>query len=72
LGGMTDSQHEVSQGGIPFLSRIPLVGGLFGHASRQTTEDEIYLFLTPHVIRTDQDADSLTQPMLKRVNKDKP
>jgi len=72
LGGMTDSQHEVSQGGIPFLSRIPLVGGLFGHASRQTTEDEIYLFLTPHVIRTDQDADSLTQPMLKRANKDKP
>jgi len=72
LGGLTDSQHEVSQGGIPLLSRIPLLGGLFGHASRQTSEDEIYLFLTPHVIRTDQDADSLTQPMLKRANKDKP
>lgn len=72
LGGLTDSQHEVSQGGIPFLSRIPLLGGLFGHASRESTEDEIYLFLTPHVIRTDQDADSLTQPMLKRADKDKP
>ncbi|HKS90658.1 MAG TPA: secretin N-terminal domain-containing protein [Tepidiformaceae bacterium] len=72
LGGLTDSQHEVSQGGIPFLSRIPVLGGLFGHASRQSTEDQIYLFLTPHVIRTDQDADSLTQPMLKRADKDKP
>jgi general secretion pathway protein D len=72
LGGFTDSERDVAQGGIPLLSRIPLLGGLFGHVSRQTTGTELYLFLTPHVIRTDQEADSLTQPILQRAKGMKP
>jgi general secretion pathway protein D len=72
LGGFTDAERDVTQGGIPFLSSIPLLGGLFGHASRQTAATEIYLFLTPHVIRSDQDADSVTHPMLDRAGKVKP
>lgn len=72
LGGFTDAERDVTQGGVPFLSSIPLLGGLFGHSSRQTTATEIYLFLTPHVIRTDDDADSVTHPMLDRASKVKP
>jgi len=72
LGGFTDTERDVTQGGIPFLSSIPLLGGLFGHASRQTTATEIYLFLTPHVIKTDEDADSVTHPMLDRARTVKP
>ncbi|HEX5181027.1 MAG TPA: secretin N-terminal domain-containing protein [Gemmatimonadaceae bacterium] len=72
LGGFTDDERDVTQGGIPFLSSIPLLGGLFGHSSHQTTATEIYLFLTPHVIRTDEDADSVTHPILERANKVKP
>jgi len=72
LGGFTDTERDVTQGGIPFLSSIPLLGGLFGHVSRQTTATEIYLFLTPHVIRSDQDADSVTHPMLDRAGTVKP
>ncbi|MEO7455557.1 MAG: secretin N-terminal domain-containing protein, partial [Gemmatimonadaceae bacterium] len=51
LGGLTDKQHDASQRGIPFLSAIPFIGGLFGHVSRQTTETELFIFLTPRVIR---------------------
>jgi general secretion pathway protein D len=49
------------------LSRIPLLGGLFGHTARNSNETELFLFLTPHVIRNDAEADSLTNPMLKRA-----
>lgn len=72
LGGLTDKQQDRNQGGIPVLSAIPLIGGLFGHASRRTTETELFLFLTPHVIRTDQDADSVSAPYLERAKKVKP
>lgn len=68
LGGLTDTEHDVSQGGIPFLSSIPLLGGLFGHVSRQTTSTELYLFITPHVLHTDADADSVTAPLIKRAH----
>ncbi|HET7586186.1 MAG TPA: secretin N-terminal domain-containing protein [Gemmatimonadaceae bacterium] len=67
LGGLTDRQHEVTQGGVPLLSSIPILGGLFGHANRQTTATELFLFITPHVIRTDAEADSLTAPLKRKA-----
>lgn len=63
LGGLTDRQHEERQGGLPLLSSIPLLGGLFGRASRQTIETELFVFLTPRVIRTDDDATRLSDSL---------
>ncbi len=64
LGGLRDRQRDVTQGGVPVLSSIPILGGLFGSASRRTNETELYLFLTPRILRTDADADSVTAPRL--------
>jgi general secretion pathway protein D len=66
LGGLRDQQKDVNQGGVPVLSSIPVLGGLFGSASRRTNETELYLFLTPRILRTDADADSVTGPRLRR------
>jgi general secretion pathway protein D len=66
LGGLRDQQRDVSSGGVPVLSSLPLVGGLFGSSSRRTNETELYLFLTPRILRTDADADSVTAPRLQR------
>ncbi len=67
IGGLTDKQHESTQGGLPLLSRIPIIGAVFGHVSRSSTETELFLFITPHVIRSDDDADQLTKPLQKRA-----
>lgn len=67
LGGLTDRQVETRQGGLPLLSSIPLIGGLFGRASRATIETELFIFLTPRVIRTDADAERLSDPLKHRA-----
>ena len=72
LGGLADRQRERTQGGIPVLSSIPLLGGLFGRASRRTTETELFLFLTPRVIRSDAEADAITEPFRDRAKEAKP
>lgn len=72
LGGLRDKQRDVNKGGIPILSSIPLLGGLFGHTSHQTTQTELLLFITPRVIRTDAEADSLTAPLKKKAEEGKP
>ncbi|HTK54351.1 MAG TPA: secretin N-terminal domain-containing protein [Gemmatimonadaceae bacterium] len=72
LGGLTDRQKEVTQGGVPILSSIPLLGGFFGHASRRLTETELFLFLTPRVIRNDEEANGVTEPLRKRAERVKP
>jgi general secretion pathway protein D len=69
LGGLTDRQRDVTQGGVPILSSIPWIGGLFGRAQRQTTETELFLFLTPRIIRSDKDAELLTDPLRRRARK---
>ena len=66
LGGLRDMQREQTSSGIPLLSGLPIIGGVFGSTSRQSTTTELYLFLTPRIIRTDADADSLTAPRLPR------
>jgi general secretion pathway protein D len=66
LGGLRDQQKDVTQSGVPILSSIPLLGGLFGSAGRRSNETELYLFLTPRILRTDADADSVTAPRLQR------
>jgi general secretion pathway protein D len=72
LGGLTDREHDVQSQGVPFLSSIPLIGGFFGRQSRNTTETELFVFLTPRVIRSDEDAERLTSPLRDRAEKVKP
>jgi general secretion pathway protein D len=57
IGGLADRQVERSRSGIPFLSAIPFIGGLFGSTRDADIQSELYLFLTPHIIATDEDAD---------------
>lgn len=67
IGGLRDQQKDVSQGGVPILSGLPLIGGLFDRADRKSNQTELYLFLTPRILRTDADADSVTVPRLERT-----
>jgi general secretion pathway protein D len=56
IGGLRDRQHDRSRSGIPILSGIPLIGGLFGTSSRHTNETELFIFITPRIIGSDEDA----------------
>lgn len=50
IGGIIEDDKTSTNGGIPFLNRIPYVGGLFGSKTYSTTRTELIVFLTPHVI----------------------
>jgi type II secretory pathway component GspD/PulD (secretin) len=55
VGGLVDQQTEESRVGIPFLKDIPILGYLFGTTRRATANSELFLFLTPYVIASDED-----------------
>ena len=61
LGGLLDHQNEVTSGGVPLLSDLPIIGGLFGRQTRRATDTELFLFLTPRVLRTDDEVDQATR-----------
>ena len=59
IGGLVDRQETESESGVPLLKDIPLLGNLFKSSSRETTESELFLFLTPHIVATDEDVDRI-------------
>jgi general secretion pathway protein D len=61
LGGLRDEQKDRVQSGVPLLSTIPILGGLFGSASRRSSATELFLFLTPRILRTDEEVERLTE-----------
>jgi type II secretory pathway component GspD/PulD (secretin) len=75
IGGLADNTRTGNQGGIPLLSRIPFIGALlFGNYSKSDETNELFLFLTPHIISSDDDIDKLRDAikdgsdLLKQVN----
>jgi len=61
LGGLVDKQDDVTGGGIPILSELPLIGGLFGRRGTRSAATELFVFLTPRVLRTDAEVERATQ-----------
>jgi len=60
IGGLADNTNSSDISGIPFLSRIPVIGPLiFGRTTKSTATNELFLFLTPHIISSDEDIDRL-------------
>jgi type II secretory pathway component GspD/PulD (secretin) len=61
IGGLVDQQTEESRTGIPILKDIPVLGWLFGTTRESVTNSELFLFLTPYVVASDQDEERLRQ-----------
>lgn len=61
LGGLADRQKESTRSGVPLLSEIPILGAFFGRQVVRTTETELFVFLTPHVIRDESEWDDASK-----------
>lgn len=60
LAGLIQDGRTKGSSGIPGLSRIPWIGGLFGTQRTLTERTEVIVLLTPKIIRNPQEARDLT------------
>lgn len=61
IGGLMQERTEDSVTKVPLLGDIPLLGWLFKFKSKQKEKTNLFVFLTPHVIRDANDLTSLTR-----------
>ena len=66
LGGLIKSSDIRSHGGVPGLSRLPLIGGLFGEKKSSLTREELLVLITPRVIRDAAESRRLTEEYARR------
>ena len=66
LAGMIIENREDSKSGLPFISRLPVLGSLFGSQATEADRRELLIFITPTVIRDPLEARRLTDEYSKR------
>lgn len=72
IGGLIASSKQLIQTGVPILDDIPLLGGLFRSRSTDHSRTELAIFVTPHVVLNDDQADSVSQNQLQKFEFAKP
>jgi len=63
LGGLIQDTRTINQRGIPLLSRIPVIGYLFGFKENLLQKSELILLITPRVVGTPVDAQKITDQL---------
>jgi general secretion pathway protein D len=61
IGGLVGDSTEDNTYRVPLLGDIPYLGWLFKTHSTTREKTNMYVFLTPHIVRTKQDADKIYQ-----------
>jgi len=56
IGGLIDDSFSDSESRVPCLGDIPGLGWLFKSMSKSRKKTDLYIFLTPHVLRTAEEA----------------
>lgn len=51
IGGMYRVEKSTTREGIPFFSKLPLLGALFRNKSKRGTQVELLVFITPRIIK---------------------
>lgn len=67
LGGLIRDNKSNEDAGVPFLNRIPLLGKLLGNTAGSHERTELIVLLTPRVVRTVDDAQSVTEDLRRRI-----
>jgi general secretion pathway protein D len=67
IGGLIEDSKDVKKSGIPLLSKIPILGALFGAQEYTFSKTELVLLMTPHIITDHIQSRSVTEEFSEKV-----
>ena len=71
IGGLIGESEQTTESGVPVLKDVPVLGYLFKSRRVARSRTEIAIFLTPSVVYTDEEADSLMRRERGRLRESK-
>ncbi len=69
LGGLISEQNSRGRSGVPFLSRVPIIGSLFGSKTKNSNRSETLVMITPTVVENSRDLQSISEEMKKEFSR---
>jgi len=67
MGGLIGETSGNSSKGLPLLSRIPIIGGLFGDQQLTKNRTELVMFITPRVVENENDLKNTIEDLRRRM-----
>jgi general secretion pathway protein D len=67
LGGLISDSVTLGNNGLPILSKLPLLGGLFGTQSNNHVRTELLILLSPHVLHNASEARQVTDELRQQM-----
>lgn len=67
MGGLISERSTNDSAGLPVLSSIPILGGLFGRQSRSSARTELVLLITPRVANNFNQAKALSDELRRKM-----
>jgi general secretion pathway protein D len=67
IGGFMRESKELARSRLPLLGRIPIAGVLFGTTNNSNTRTELIVLITPHVLRTREEAEVSTEELKSKL-----
>ena len=66
IGGIMEETKDKGYSGIPLLSSLPILGGLFRYENDTTTKKELVIIITPHVVVNQTEGEKLTGEFMQK------
>jgi len=60
IGGLTQEKQEERRSGVPFLSKLPLIGSLFSNKTVTPAQTELVIMVTPTILAPGSDVAAAT------------
>jgi general secretion pathway protein D len=67
MGGLILEDKENTSSGLPLVSRIPILGGLFGTQELKNNRTELLMFITPRVVENETDVQRIIDDLRHRM-----
>lgn len=67
LGGLITDNKTIASSGLPYLSKIPYIGGLFGTQSFNNNRTELVLMITPRLLSNNQQAIDVSEEFRRKL-----
>jgi general secretion pathway protein D len=69
MGGLIGESKANTSNGLPLLSRIPIIGGLFGSQQLTNNRTELVMFITPRVVESELDLKNVVDDLRRRMER---
>ena len=67
LGGLIRENRQRTSNGLPLISKIPVIGALFGQQEYHRTRTELVLIVTPKIVSDTSQAREVTDELRKKL-----